>query len=47
MLGVGERGGGVVLDWAALARMASPAFARMREQAPAELSGVGGSEKST
>ena len=37
VLGVGERGGIVVLDREALARMALPPFTRMREQAPAEL----------
>ena len=37
VLGIGERGGIVVLDREALARMAQPAFTRMRAQAPAEL----------
>ena len=37
VLGVGERGGIVVLDREALARMASPAFTRMREQVLPEL----------
>jgi CRP-like cAMP-binding protein len=37
VLGVGERGGVVVLDRAALARAALPAFTRMRAQTPAEL----------
>jgi CRP-like cAMP-binding protein len=36
-LGVDERGGIVVLDRPALARMASPAFTRMREQVPTKL----------
>ena len=37
VLGIGERGGIVVLDREALARMAQPPSTRMREQAPAEL----------
>ena len=37
VLGVGERGGVVVLDRAALARAALPAFTRMRAQASAVL----------
>ena len=37
VLGVGERGGIVVLDREALARMASSAFTRMRERAAPEL----------
>jgi CRP-like cAMP-binding protein len=37
ILGIGERGGIVVLDREALARMASPAFTRMRERAAPEL----------
>lgn len=37
VLGVGERGGVVVLDREALARVASPACTRMRERVPAYL----------
>ena len=37
VLGVSERGGLVVLDREALARMASPAFTRMRQQVLPEL----------
>jgi CRP/FNR family transcriptional regulator, cyclic AMP receptor protein len=37
VLGVGKRGGVVVLDRAALARAALPAFTRMRARTPSEL----------
>jgi hypothetical protein len=37
VLGTGERGGVVVLDREALARMASPAFTRTRERTSPEL----------